>query len=124
VFANGQLVRAGRNMHPETGHICIDMNEKKFRCGCGNFGCAESFLSGCNYIERLRRDWRMPVLSGEMLLLQAKRRENRALKAFEKYGEHLAVFLNCLVVMFCPEKIILSGGFSPDSANLNFKIQR
>lgn len=116
VVANGLLVRSGRNLHPEAGHICIDMNDREFRCGCGNYGCAESFLSGHNFVERLKILWSEPDLSGETLLIRAQQGEKKVIDALSGYGEKLSFFLYSLVVLFSPEAIVLSGGFSHLSA--------
>src|SRR5690606_33995027 len=48
VMANGEIVRSGRNLHTEGGHIMLHPEDKIYPCGCGNYGCAEAFLSGRN----------------------------------------------------------------------------
>lgn len=112
VIANGQLVRSGRHLHTEIGHITIDYKDRTWLCGCGNYGCAEAFLSGSNFTRHLAKEWSEPHLTGEELVARARRKDKRALAEFIIYGERLASFVYSLTVMFSPEKIILSGGFS------------
>ena len=112
VIANGQLVRSGRNLHPEAGHIIISHGEKEWLCGCGNYGCAEAFLSGVNFTHRLAERWKDSKLIGEELVRRARSGDETVRREFDQYADRLATFLLSLVVLFSPERIILSGGFS------------
>ncbi|OFZ13595.1 MAG: hypothetical protein A2Z20_09675 [Bdellovibrionales bacterium RBG_16_40_8] len=117
VLANKKLVRSGRNLHPEAGHIIIDHQNTDSKnaawlCGCGNYSCAEAFLSGVNFTKHLSEKWSEPNLTGEKLVARARRGEEEVLIEFRNYGKRLASFLRSLIVLFSPEKVILSGGFS------------
>lgn len=112
VITNGQLVRSGRHLHTEAGHITIDYQDQTWLCGCGNYGCAEAFLSGSNFTRHLALEWTEPHLTGEELVNRARRGDGRVISEFFTYGKRLASFLYSLTVTFSPEKIILSGGFS------------
>ena len=112
VIANGELVRSGRYLHPEAGHIIISVNDKEWLCGCGNYGCAEAMLSGVNFTKKLAERWSEPDLTGERLVSRARLGEEKAIQEFKKYGELLATYICSIVVLFSPEKVILSGGFS------------
>ena len=117
VIANGAVVRSGRHLHTEGGHIIMNMEEKNWLCGCGNYGCAEAYLSGVNFTKNLAKIWREPGLTGEILKQRALNGDKKAIDAFRLYGERLAVFFCSLCVLFSPEQIIISGGFS-NSAKL------
>ena len=54
VVANGELVRGGRHQHTEGGHMIIQANDQSAPCGCGQFGCAEAYLSGRSFAHRAR----------------------------------------------------------------------
>lgn len=113
VLANGRLVRSGRNLHPEAGHMVIEMGSAEALCGCGNYGCAEAYLSGVNFTKLLTKRWGLnEKLTGEKLVQMAKDKDERALMAFKEYAQRLAYFINNLIVLFGPEKILFSGGFS------------
>ncbi|MEQ1664256.1 MAG: ROK family protein, partial [Bdellovibrionales bacterium] len=112
VIANGKLVRSGKNLHPEAGHIIISYNEKEWLCGCGNFGCAEAFLSGVNWTNHLAKKWDEPQLTSEQLVNRARQGDKKVLAEFDLYAERLAAFFTSLIVLFSPQKIVISGGFS------------
>ncbi|MCC7403504.1 MAG: ROK family protein [Bdellovibrionales bacterium] len=112
VIANGQLVRSGRHLHPEVGHVFLHYGDSTAPCGCGNFGCAEAYLSGRNFSERCAREWGEKNLTGEELVSRARAGEARALKAFAAYADYFAAMVTILVVQFSPERIVIAGGFS------------
>jgi predicted NBD/HSP70 family sugar kinase len=114
IIANGALVRSGRGLHPEAGHIIIEHIQKEALCGCGNYGCAEAYLSGKNFCKCLSQKWNEEI-SGEELLARAKANDQRAIEEFKSYGRRLAIFLASLVVLYAPEVIIIAGGFSHSS---------
>lgn len=116
VWANGNLVRAGRGLHPEAGHIIIEHQTNEVLCGCGNYGCAEAYLSGVNFTRWVSKRWSETgmgsVASGEELVNLARGGDSKAVDLFVEYGQRLAIYLASLVVLFCPEKFVISGGFS------------
>lgn len=112
VIANGQLIRSGRNLHPEAGHITIDYQDQDWLCGCGNYGCAEAFLSGANFTRQMAKRYFDSSLDGHTLVDHARAADRRIVQEFALYGQRLATFLYSQIVLFCPEKIIISGGFS------------
>lgn len=111
VIANGQLLRSGRGLHPEVGHVYLKAGDPSAPCGCGNFGCAEAFLSGTNFTRRWAQRWHEPSLTGEDLVEGARRGEKKYLEAFREYSALFADMITTLAVLFCPEKILISGGF-------------
>lgn len=112
IVANGSLVRAGRNLHTEGGHVIIETEKAEALCGCGNFGCAEAYLSGVNFTKLVSNRWKMVDLTSHNLIEMANSKDERALKVFTEYGDKLATFISNLVMLFAPEVVVLSGGFS------------
>ncbi len=112
IIANGTLVRAGQNLHTEGGHITLNYLEKEWQCGCGNYGCAEAYLSGANFTKNLSRLWGRHNLQGHEVVAAARAGEADALRAFDEYGKKLGYFLYSQVMLFAPEVVVLSGGFS------------
>ena len=115
VIINHQLLRSGRHLHPEVSHISLNAWDRSAPCGCGNLGCIEAYLSGRNFTQRLQSQWQDPQLTGEEVVRRAKQGDSRALAAFAQYAEHFALAVNALVVLFAPEVIAISGGFSASS---------
>lgn len=111
VWLNGALLRSGRYLHTELGHIIIDSSPQAAPCGCGNTGCAEAYLSGANF-SKLVSQHMSSELSGEAILKCAEDQDPRVLQMFEKYSAWMAFFLRDLLVAFYPQRIIFSGGFA------------
>lgn len=109
---NGQLVRSGRNLHPEGGHIPLDINDRVIRCACGKWGCMETFLSGVHFTKRVALQWQEPQLTARSLASLARSGEPRALQAFRDYARYFAAAVDALVMLYAPELIIISGGFA------------
>ncbi len=120
IISNGELVRAGQHMHPEAGHIIINYGDRTAPCGCGNFGCAEAYLSGRSFTRRARQRFANPQLTGKDIADLARKRDPRALAAFEEYAEQMAATLNNYVVLYAPEVIVFTGSFA-DAADLFLK---
>jgi len=116
-FCNGRLMRSGHGLHPEASHISIDITDETAPCNCGKLGCVEAYLSGRNFAKRYGKMWGMPELRGERIKELGRQGDERALEAFSEYARFLAYAIDSYVVLYAPEKVILSGGFS-DAADL------
>lgn len=112
VICNGELLRAGRLLHPEASHISINAFDSSAPCGCGLNGCVEAYLSGTNFTRRIAKRWGEPNLTGEELVNRAQRGVKPAVDAFVEYGELMAHAIQAYAVLFASEKIVLAGGFS------------
>lgn len=112
VVANGELVRAGRGLHPEIGHLIVGQGDKSASCACGNLGCAEAYLSGSHFAKRFSKAYSHKDLSGEEILDLAKNNNHDVMMAFEEYANIMADFLASMAAMFAPEEVYFGGGFS------------
>ncbi len=112
IICNGKLLRAGRNLHPEAGHIIIDFRASSPVCACGAHGDSESFLSGSHFVKNFQEKNRISSFSNEEIIKKAQEGDELSLIAFRDFSEVLAVTLHNLCVMFCPEQIIFTGGFA------------
>lgn len=112
VIANGKLVRAGRMLHTEAGHVIIRHGDPTAPCGCGNLGCSEAFLSGRGFTRRARPRFANPELMAVDIAELARKHDPRALAAFEEYAELMAVAIQNYVTLYCPELIVLTGSFA------------
>lgn len=115
VITDGLLVRAGRGLHPEGGHIPINAEDKNYPCGCGAYGCIEAYLAGTHFAKRMSaRVGR--TLTGKEAVALAEDGDLQIQASFKEYGRHLAQAIRSLCVMFAPEVVVLSGGFSHASS--------
>jgi len=124
VIVNGQLLRAGRGLHPEAGHLPLNIEASDHPCGCGSVGCMEVYLAGSHFVRRAQARFKGPVLNGADLvalaqggdpLVSAAHRE--WLRAeFTAYGRRLAHAIRGMCLLFAPEVVVLAGGFSHASS--------
>jgi len=115
VIANGSLVRAGRHMHTEGGHMIIKAGDKSALCGCGNYGCAEAYLAGKTFAYRARVILDSPQIDAPQVAARARRGDPEALKMFAEYAEMMATALCNFAVIYCPEVVVLTGSFAAAS---------
>ncbi len=115
VIANGKLVRGGRGLHPEGGHMLLHPGDASAPCGCGNLGCAEAYLSGMNFARRASKALGKET-DGKTVAAQAQAGDKRALALFSEYADLLAHYLHNIVVLYYPEKVIFTGSFAETNA--------
>lgn len=115
VIANGQLVRAGRGLHPEASHIPINSEDKNYPCGCGAYGCIEAYLAGTHFAKRMSARIGRELTGVEAVQL-AEDGDLQVRTSFREYGRYLAQAIRSLTVAFAPEVVVLSGGFSHASS--------
>jgi glucokinase len=112
VVANGELVRAGRQLHPEGGHIILRYDDETAPCNCGNLGCAEAYLSGMHFTNRARRRLGDESLTTVAIAALARNGDPRARAAFDEYAEAMSAAIASYVALYCPEIIVFTGSFA------------
>lgn len=112
VIINGKLFRGARGLHPEAGHLVLKPGDRSALCGCGVEGCAEAYLSGVNFGKRAAVKLKMPGISAKQVAEMARNGNKEAKECFSEYSEMLAAYLLNMVVLFYPEKVILTGSFA------------
>jgi glucokinase len=123
VFINGTLYRGKSGISGEIGHIVIDRNGP--RCRCGNHGCLEKYASGSAIAGQIQEALaegvqsilqRSAVGSGavtaEAVTQAANQGDKLALVVLTRAGERIGQVLASVVSILAPEKIIISGGVS------------
>lgn len=114
IITDGKLVRAGGSLHTEGGHLIVNYLEKNIRCGCGNFGCAEAYLSGKNFSLWASKAMGENV-SAEKITVLARQGDHKALAQFSQYAEIMAHVLCSFVVLYAPQIVVFSGSFAASS---------
>jgi len=119
IIINKKLYQ-GKGNAGEIGHMIIDPNGPK--CRCGNYGCLEAFSSGTSIVREAKKHFKKSSLIWK--LAKGKRKNINTQMVFEAYknGDKLASqiilkSLNALAIglvnlihIFDPDKIILGGG--------------
>lgn len=111
IMIDGKLLRGGHSLHTEAGHIIINWDDPNTSCGCGNRGCAESYLSGRAF-ERMFKERTGQSHSPRQIAELAKSGDKDAIALFHEYGEILAVAITTFVSLFSPELFVLTGSFA------------
>ena len=124
IILNGKLYLGADGCAGEVGHMVVDANGP--RCKCGNIGCLEAFASGTavarEAVRRISRGEksRMTELVGDRLEdidasivgVAAKEGDVLACDIIEKAADYLGIGLANLANIFNPELIIVGGGMS------------
>lgn len=103
ILTGGNLVRGAHGAATEIGHMQIDHSGPL--CGCGSYGCLESFISGSSLEKKTGR-------KAKELYEEAVRGSVDARKNFEDMGITLGTALSSLCYIFDPEVIAIGGRVS------------
>lgn len=115
VMLEHQSLRGGRGLHPEGGHLILDINDPTAVCGCGAYGCAEAYLAGSHFLKRARQAFAQPEMKIEEFLEQAEHKHPQAIELFENYSLRLAQMVHNCMILFYPYQVILGGSFAKAS---------
>ncbi len=120
IITNGRLVQGITDCGGEVGHMVLDLHGP--RCGCGNFGCWETYVGGRNVAERLKARIRAGGLKTaiveqaggdvdkiDMKALSAAVRlgDPLALEEWAAFTDRLAQGIGALIQVINPEIVIL-----------------
>ncbi len=110
VIQNGLIWRAGHFTGPELGHIYLGPGSKRV-CGCGQVGCAETWLNKEALLQLFRQEGiNVSELKDIFPLVQGS--DEQVLKVVREYGHRLGLYLSIIQVIFGFDNIGLSGGLS------------
>lgn len=122
---DGQVWAGAHHQGSELGHMIVDPNGPL--CGCGNFGCLESF---CGTAGILRAAWRRlqqgrpsslweairefeePELTPLMIAEAAEQGDAVSCEVWDEVGYYLGLGCVSVINAFDPEMILLGGGVS------------
>jgi glucokinase len=121
---NGQLQLGFGCTAGELGHMVIDYNGP--RCGCGNYGCLETFASGpaisAMGIKAVVQGQTTQIsdlcegdlnrITPELIAKAAENGDPTAFDIYQKAGFYLGVAASSVCAAVGPQRIILAGGVS------------
>jgi predicted NBD/HSP70 family sugar kinase len=116
IITNGQLVRGTTGTAGEFGHVSI--NENGPRCKCGNQGCWEVYASNTAAIDeyvratsggRTKKPSEVDKPTFEDILYLAEQGDAKAVEAIEHMAHYLGVGLAMLITGIAPSAIVLIG---------------
>ena len=91
----------------EPGHTTIEVNG--WRCSCGRKGCLEAYASSYGLERHYRELWGEERSSFE-IVKEAKRGEEKGVKAVEELSFYLGAGITNLIHTFNPDRVALTGG--------------
>lgn len=115
IVVNGQIYRGARGIAAEFGHVIVDPDGA--RCRCGKKGCVEAYTSDFSILKAARAarktgEWNNPQdadLTIEDVINAARDGEPSLMKIIKRAGYFLGTGLSGLIQIFNPAKIIISG---------------
>lgn len=109
IILNGELFKGTKGLSGEFGHMSIDKNGEK--CRCGNLGCWELYASE-KYIEKRAMEEKLMTQDDFSLeLIHSLLMDNNeiALKILAETAYHLGIGLKNIIHALNPEQIIIGG---------------
>ena len=116
---NGKSITGHSYITGEFGHIRLPVDALEvvgrdfplLRCGCGQLGCIENYLSGRGFAWLYEHFYQQPLSSPE-IVAQWQQHNPRAQAHVERYLDLLAVCLGNILTIVDPDLLVLGGGLS------------
>jgi len=109
VILDGKLWEGARGFAGEFGHIPVNPEGEK--CRCGSQGCLETEVSASRIVQNyLTFSNTREDLSSEEVFQRARKGDLTAKQAFARAGYYLGIGLAAIINFLNPERILLGGG--------------
>lgn len=120
---NGKPITGRSYITGEFGHIRLPVDAFTLmgldfplrRCGCGQIGCIENYLSGRGFAWLYQHYYHQP-LSAEEIVHLWQQGDEKARQHVERYLDLLAVCLGNILTIIDPDLVVIGGGLSNFSA--------
>ena len=107
VVIGGRLFRGWA----ELGHIVVDFDGPPCQGACTGRGHLEALVSG-HAADAAAREVLGPDADASHLVLEARQSNTRAREVLAEIGRYLGAGIGSLVNIFCPELVVVGGGFA------------
>ena len=116
---DGKSITGRSYITGEFGHIRLPVDALTLmgfdfplrRCGCGQLGCIESYLSGGGFAWLYQHYYHQPLDAREIIALWEQGDEH-ARAHVERYLDLLAVCLGNILTIVDPDLVVIGGGLS------------
>jgi glucokinase len=105
---NKKIYHGAHGSSGEVGHMTIDKNGRK--CRCGNRGCLEPYVCDVGIKQTAKDIFKKQIDSLRMFDDLAKKGDRRAIKLYDTVGKYLGIGLANVVDAINPEVIVIGGG--------------
>jgi predicted NBD/HSP70 family sugar kinase len=110
LILDGELYRGPGFAAGELGHV--PLNEEGPSCGCGGYGCLESYVGNKRLVARAQEIMKRKEVTLEEMNALAQKGNAGALKFWQETATHIGNGLVGVVNMLNPERIVIGGGVS------------
>ena len=122
IILNGRIYHGASGSAGEIGHMTL--NPQGQRCGCGNYGCLETYIGSAYIVKKAIRE----IRKGEMSLIKkiaggnlksvtpqtiqvaALKGDELARRIWKEAGEYLGIALSGVINLLNPEVMVFGGG--------------
>ena len=119
IVQNGKSITGHSYITGEFGHIRLPVDALEVvgrdfpltRCGCGQLGCIENYLSGRGFAWLYNHFYQQSLTSPEIVALW-EQGDHNAREHVERYLDLLAVCLGNILTIVDPDLLVLGGGLS------------
>lgn len=111
-FYNNKLVAPNKYQGFEIGHMIIELNGRK--CRCGQNGCFEEYASMRAFRREIEELFGIETLTSFKMfeIIESKQKIEQVNQIIEKYTDFLAIGISNLIKIFEPDAICIGGSFS------------
>lgn len=111
-FYNNKLVAPNKYQGFEIGHMIIELNGRK--CRCGQNGCFEEYASMRAFRREIEELFEIETLTSFKMfeIIESKQKIEQVNQIIEKYTDFLAIGISNLIKIFEPDAICIGGSFS------------
>lgn len=121
IFTDGSLYRGTSGSAGEVGHIVVDENGT--RCGCGNYGCLETYASTGRIVEKVRKLLRQGAISNlnenagveditfDHIVNAARNGDKISKGMLDEAAMYIGIALSGIVNTLNPSRIVLGKDF-------------
>ncbi|WP_448885110.1 N-acetylglucosamine kinase [Citrobacter telavivensis] len=119
LILNGKPITGRSYITGEFGHMRLPVDALTLmgldfplrRCGCGQLGCIENYLSGRGFAWLYQHYYHHPLQAPEIISL-GEQGDERARAHVERYLDLLAVCLGNILTIVDPDLVVIGGGLS------------
>ncbi len=126
IVSAGELLLGSHGFAGELGHVKVDHSRTGRRCGCGDRGCLEAYVSGGHLSGLYQEKSGVQVatsIEAHEIEAAGNAGDRAAMELWEETSEHLAWGIMNAVTLFNPERVVLGGGVLEAAPRLREKIK-
>jgi glucokinase-like ROK family protein len=105
LILNNHLYQGNNGLSGELGHMTIERNGEK--CRCGDHGCWELYASERALVNQAKTAMNDPSITLEHLIYLAENEDPVAIELFNEIGKSLGIGINNIINIFNPDQVIL-----------------